>query len=205
MPEPSTESEIDAVKRLCVFCGSSPGRSPAYLRAAVRLGEVLVERGWELVYGGGNVGLMGALADTVLARGGRVIGVIPAGLLHREVGHTGVTELRVVASMHERKAIMAELASGFVSLPGGIGTLEETFEMLTWAQLGIHAKPCALLDVDGYFDPLVEFLDRVVTERFVRDEHRAILMCETAPERLLDRFELYQPPQVAKWLDRDET
>ncbi|HVS13790.1 MAG TPA: TIGR00730 family Rossman fold protein [Thermoanaerobaculia bacterium] len=192
-------------RRLCVFCGSSPGAHPAYRVAAERLGATLVERGWELVYGGGNVGLMGVLADAVLARGGRVTGIIPDGLLRREVGHAGVTELRVVGSMHERKASMAELASGFVALPGGIGTLEEIFEVLTWAQLGIHDKPCALLDVAGYYRPLVGFLDRVVEQRFARAEHRAMLMLEDDPGRLLDRFESYRAPTVAKWLDRDET
>jgi uncharacterized protein (TIGR00730 family) len=157
--------------------------------AAERLGAAIVERGWELVYGGGKVGLMGAVADAVLAGGGRVIGVIPDGLLRREVGHTGVTELRVVESMHERKATMAELASGFVALPGGIGTLEEIFEVLTWAQLGIHAKPSALLDVGGYYGRLIEFLDQMVERRFVRVEHRALLLVVDDPYRLLDRFD----------------
>ena len=194
-----------AVRRICVFCGSSPGSLPAYREAAERLGAALVERGWELVYGGGNVGLMGAIADAVLAHGGRVTGIIPDGLLRREVGHRGVTELRVVSSMHERKALMAELSAAFVALPGGIGTLEEIFEMLTWAQLGIHSKPCALLDVEGYYRPLAHFLDRVVEHRFVRVEHRRMLRVEEDIEHLLDHLESYRAPIVAKWLDRTET
>ena len=199
------EDDSGRARRLCVFCGSSPGSLPAYRAAAERLGAALVAGGWELVYGGGNVGLMGALADAVMARGGRVTGVIPDGLLRREVGHRGISELRVVSSMHERKALMAELAAGFVALPGGIGTLEEIFEMLTWAQLGIHAKPCALLDVEGYYRPLAGFLDRVVEHRFVRVEHRRMLIVESDVDALLERIDAYQAPQVAKWLDRSET
>jgi hypothetical protein len=202
---PPSKGDERAPRRLCVFCGSSPGARPSYREVAAALGSALVERGFELVYGGGNVGLMGIVADAVLAGGGKVTGVIPDGLLRREVGHTGVSDLRVVSSMHERKALMAELSSGFIALPGGIGTLEEIFEVLTWAQLGIHAKPCALLDVDGYFQQLVAFLDHVAEQRFVRPEHRAMLMVEQQPGALLDRIEAYRAPVVAKWLDRSET
>jgi len=148
------------MSRLCVFCGSSPGHDPAHGASAAQLGRVLAERGIGLVYGGGRVGLMGILADAALAAGGEVIGVIPQALLDREIGHRGLTQLRVVDSMHARKALMGELAEGFIALPGGIGTLEELFEVWSWAQLGLHRKPCGLLDVNGFFAPLVDFLDR---------------------------------------------
>jgi uncharacterized protein (TIGR00730 family) len=186
--------------RLCVFCGSNPGHDPAYRALAVEFGQALARRGLGLVYGGGRVGLMGALADAALAAGGEVIGVIPQSLWDREIGHQGLTELRVVGSMHERKAVMAELADGFVALPGGAGTLEELFEMWTWAQLGLHRKPCGLLDAGGFFDPLLVFLDHLVTTGFVRPAHRAMLVTAASPEELLARFEAYEPPQVAKWI-----
>ncbi len=193
-----------SLKRVCVFAGSSPGARPEYAAGARRLGAALAERGIELVYGGGSVGLMAAVADAVLERGGRVIGVIPEGLVRREVAHGGLTELRIVASMHERKALMSELSDAFVTLPGGLGTLEELFEVLTWAQLGIHAKPCGLLDVGGYYQGLVAFLEHAVEHRFVRAEHRAALLVEHEPEGLLERFSGYRPPRVEKWLHRDE-
>ncbi len=188
--------------RLCVFCGSSPGRDPRYRRLAERLGQFLARRGVGVVYGGGRVGLMGALADATLAAGGEVVGVIPQALLDREIGHRGLTNLRVVGSMHERKALMAELADGFVALPGGIGTLEELFEAWTWAQLGLHAKPCGVLDEDGFYAPLVGFLDRLVETGFVRPAHRAMLVSAASPEELLAAFEAYAPPTVEKWLVR---
>lgn len=190
------------MKRVCVFCGSSPGAREDYAATARQLAGDLVARGCELVYGGGNVGLMGVVADAVLARGGRVIGVIPEVLLAKEVAHRGLTELRVVASMHERKAVMADLADAFVALPGGLGTLEELFEVLTWSQLGLHAKPCGLLNVCGYFDGLLAFLDHAVQERLLKDKHRALLLGGDDPASLLDRLEAWRPPLVDKWIDR---
>jgi uncharacterized protein (TIGR00730 family) len=190
------------MKRICVFAGSSRGAREEYARAAQELARELVARGYDVVYGGGKVGMMGVLADATLAAGGRVIGVIPKALLAKEVGHGGLTELRVVGSMHERKAMMAELSVGFIALPGGLGTLEEFFEVLTWAQLGLHAKPCGLLNIGGYFERLLEFLDLTVSERFVKSEHRALVITSTSPAELLDRIAAYQPPRVEKWIDR---
>ena len=190
---------------VCVFCGSSPGANDAYRAQARELGEALATRSLRLVYGGGNVGLMGVLADAALAAGGEVVGVIPRQLVAREVAHMGLSDLRVVQSMHERKALMAELASGFVALPGGLGTLEEFFEIWTWAQLGLHRKPYALLNTAGFFDPLITFLDRLVAERFVRPEHRDVLLVDSEPGRLLDRLAHHQLPLVTKWLDRAAT
>jgi uncharacterized protein (TIGR00730 family) len=189
------------VNDVCVFCGSSPGARPAYRAAAHALGAALARRGIGLVYGGGRVGLMGTVADAVLAHGGRAVGVIPAALVAREAAHEGLTALHVVESMHERKALMARLSQAFVALPGGLGTLEELCEVLTWSQLGLHAKPCAVLDVEGYFDPLLALLDRAVAEGFVRPEHRALLIEERDPERLLDRLARAHAPQVEKWID----
>ena len=190
------------MKRICVFAGSSRGAREDYAQAAQQLARELVARDCEVVYGGGKVGMMGVLADATLAAGGKVIGVIPKALLAKEVGHGGLTELRVVGSMHERKAMMAELSDGFIALPGGLGTMEEFFEVLTWAQLGLHAKPCGLLNVSGYFDRLLEFLDLTVSERFVKSEHRALVITSTAPKELLERLAAYQPPRVEKWIDR---
>jgi uncharacterized protein (TIGR00730 family) len=193
------------MRRICVFSGSSSGRREAYGEAAVALGRTLVGRGYGLVYGGARVGLMGAIADAVLAAGGEAIGVIPRALVTREVAHAGLTDLRVVASMHERKAMMSELSDGFVALPGGWGTLEELFEVMTWGQLGLHAKPCGLLNVDGYFDPLLAFLERAVDEQFVRAEYAPLLAVSASPSGLLDRFERFEPPRVTKWIDRAST
>jgi uncharacterized protein (TIGR00730 family) len=190
------------MKRICVFAGSSRGAREEYARAAQELARELVARGYDVVYGGGKVGMMGVLADATLAAGGQVIGVIPKALLAKEVGHGGLTELRVVGSMHERKAMMAELSVGFIALPGGLGTMEEFFEVLTWAQLGLHAKPCGLLNIGGYFDRLLEFLDLTVSERFVKSEHRALVITSTSPADLLERIGAYQPPRVEKWIDR---
>ncbi|MEA2402999.1 MAG: hypothetical protein QOK00_3402 [Thermoleophilaceae bacterium] len=194
------------MERVCVFCGSSPGARPAYAEATAELGRLLAADGIGLVYGGGAVGLMGVLADSVLAAGGEAIGVIPQALVDREIGHSGLTELRVVGSMHERKALMAELADAFVALPGGLGTLEELFEVYTWAQLGLHQKPCALLNVEGYYDGVVEFLSHAVAERFLRDETRELLMVESDAGTLLERLRSFQPRTVVpKWIDREET
>ncbi len=193
------------MKRICAFCGSSPGRRPAYRDVARRLGTLLAARGVGLVYGGGRVGLMGAIADAALDAGGEVIGVIPERLATRELAHTGLTRLDVVASMHERKARMAELADAFVALPGGLGTLEETAEILTWSQLGLHAKACGLLDVEGYWRSLVGLLDHAVDERFLSPEHRAMLVVEREPEALLERLEAWRPPATPKWLDERST
>ena len=193
------------IRRVCVFCGSNTGSDPAYVEAAQALGQLFARKGIALVYGGGSVGLMGVLADAVLAAGGEAIGVIPQALWAREVGHRGLTDLRIVETMHERKAMMADLADAFIALPGGLGTLEEIFEVWTWAQLGLHQKPLGFLDVNGFYAPLMEFIDRAVRSRFVRDEHRAIAMIARDPEALLKRFESWQPPRVAKWLTKGET
>lgn len=193
------------IDRICVFCGSNTGLNPVYVETARSLGRLFAREGIALVYGGGSVGLMGELADSVLTAGGQVIGVIPHALWAREVGHHGLTDLRIVDTMHERKAMMADLADGFIALPGGLGTLEEIFEIWTWAQLGLHAKPVGFLDVNGYFAPLLQFLNRAVREKFLRDEHRAIAMIDTDPEALLERFDAWKAPRVEKWITRDET
>ena len=173
------------IRRLCVFCGSSRGADPGYAEAARQLGQALAAAGIELVYGGAAVGLMGEVADAVLAAGGTVIGVMPASLSRRELAHTGLSELHIVGSMHERKAMMAELADGFIAMPGGIGTLEELFEIWTWAQLGHHAKPCSLLNVNGFYDGLISFLDSVVARGFVRPATREMLLVAETPAALL--------------------
>jgi uncharacterized protein (TIGR00730 family) len=194
------------VRRLCVFCGSSPGARAAYGEAVEQLGRLLVARGIGLVYGGGQVGLMGRLADAVLGEGGEAIGVLPEALVEKEIGHPGLSDLRVVGSMHERKALMADLADGFVAAPGGLGTVEELFEVYTWAQLGLHRKPCALLDVDGYYEGIARFLAHAVEERFLREDHRAMLIVEREPAALLDRLGRFEPEAVVpKWIDRDQT
>jgi uncharacterized protein (TIGR00730 family) len=189
------------MKRICVFCGSSTGSDAAYADAAKRLGAALARRGLELVYGGGTVGLMGTVANATLGAGGKVIGVIPRALQLRELAHVNLTSLHVTGSMHERKAKMAELSQGFIALPGGLGTLEEFAEIVTWAQLGIHARPCGLLDVKGYYRPLVAFLDQAVREGFVSPLHRELVMVESDAEVLLDRFAAWKAPVVEKWID----
>lgn len=196
---------LPAVRQVCVFCGSSPGIRPAYTEAARGLARALHAAGLGLVYGGAHVGLMGVIADEVLAAGGTVTGVIPRALEEREIAHRGLTELHVVETMHERKALMAELSDGFVALPGGMGTLEELFEVLTWGQLGMHRKPTGLLDVGGYFEPLIAFLDRMVSEGFLRPEHRALVLVEREPEALVAGLATHRPPAVTKWIDRSET
>jgi len=192
------------MKRICVFCGSSPGARPEYAQAARQLGHILAERNLGLVYGGGSVGMMGVVADAALQAGGEVIGVIPEKLFQKEgVAHAHLSKLHVVDSMHERKALMAELADAFIALPGGLGTIEEFFEVLTWAQLGIHWKPCGLLDVCHYYDKLLEFLDDAVAQRFVKAEHRSMVLVAETPEMLLQQFQSYQAPQVDKWIGRE--
>lgn len=191
------------ISRVCVFTGSSPGHGDEYRQAATDLGTALVEAEYDLVYGGANVGLMGVIADAVLAGGGTAIGVLPRGLMEHEVAHEGLSELHLTDSMHERKALMAELSDAFVALPGGFGTIDEFFEMLTWSQLGLHKKPCALLNIAGYFDPLLEFIDQSVRERFVAAPQRDALIVETDPAALLDALTSYEPVQVDKWLDRE--
>jgi uncharacterized protein (TIGR00730 family) len=193
------------MKRLCVFCGSSQGTNPAYADAATAMGTLLAKRGIGLVYGGGNVGLMGILADAVLAAGGDVIGVIPQGLADREVAHHGVTDLRVVDSMHTRKAMMADLSDGFIAMPGGVGTFEEFFEAVTWTQLGVHRKPCGLLNVAGFYTPLALFIDQAVSEGFIKPVHRAVIVVDDDPARLLDSLTAIDLPDVPKWIRRDET
>lgn len=186
------------MKRICVFCGSSPGVRPEYLRAAKQLGNVLVNKNIGLVYGGGRVGVMGKIAQTVVEGGGDVIGVIPKDLAEKEVAFTELADLRVVDSMHSRKALMAELSDGFIALPGGLGTIEEFFEILTWGQLGIHQKPCGLLNVEGYFSKLMGFIDHTVGEHFVEREHRVMILLDESPEGLLKKFETYEPPTLDK-------
>ncbi|MBS7545492.1 TIGR00730 family Rossman fold protein [Ancylobacter oerskovii] len=192
------------MRRICVFLGSNAGRRAEYAEAAAAVGTTLARQGIGLVYGGASVGLMGILADAALAAGGEVIGVIPRGILEREVAHKGLADLRIVDSMHERKALMAELSDAFVALPGGAGTLEELFEVWTWAQLGSHEKPCAVLDVAGYFERLLGFVDHMVAEGFMRAEHRDMLLVAGDPESLLARLRDYRAPQVAKWIGRGE-
>ncbi|MHB8476874.1 MAG: LOG family protein [Steroidobacteraceae bacterium] len=182
------------LRRICVFCGSNAGARPAYRQAAQAVGRLLCRRGIELVYGGGHVGLMGILADATLSEGGRVIGVIPQALADKEVAHSGLTELRIVRSMHERKSVMAELSDAFLALPGGYGTWEELFEALTWSQLGIQRKACAILNVDGYYDPLLEMADKALSDGFLRDIHRDLLLADVDPERLLDRLSDFAVP-----------
>lgn len=196
---------MTSINSICIYCGSSPGRSEAYAHAAVALAESLVHRNIRLVYGGAGIGIMGMVANQVLKLGGQAVGVIPKALAHKEVAHPNLTELHVTQSMHERKMLMAELSGGFIALPGGIGTLEELFEIWTWAQLGFHDKPCGLLNVDGYYDSLIGFLDHVLAEQFVKPHHRAMLMVESDPDILLDRYLTYQPPAVKHWLSKDET
>ncbi len=192
------------MKAVCVYCGSNAGVREDYGVLARALGTEIARRGLDLVYGGARVGLMGQVADAALAAGGRVVGIIPQSLVDKEIAHSGLTESHIVGSMHERKKMMADLSDGFVALPGGIGTLEEIFEMWTWAQLGYHAKPCALIDTAGYWTGLAAFLDHQVEEGFVRAPHREMLMIDDDPARLLDRMAAYEPPVVTKWIRAGE-
>jgi len=192
------------VRRVCVFCGSSPGRDPRYAEAAGALARGLAARGIGVVFGGGSIGLMGVLADRALAAGVEVTGVIPHGLAARELAHRGVADMRVVPTMHARKALMAELADGFVALPGGIGTFEELLEIATWGQLGIHRKPIGVLNVAGYYDPLVALLDHAVAEGFVTAQNRRLVTVDSSPERLLDRMAAHEAPPAPSWITPEE-
>jgi len=191
------------MKRLCVYCGSSSGARPDYILAARQLARTIVSKNIDLVYGGASIGIMGEIADTVLEEGGNVIGIIPKDLFVKEAAHTGLTELREVASMHERKLLMAELSDGFIALPGGLGTFEEILEIITWSQLGMHQKPCGLLNVHRYYDKLIDFLDHAVSEHFIKKIHRSIVIVEESPEILLEKFEAYKAPETVEWIDRD--
>jgi len=191
------------MKRICVFCGSSPGSRPEYRAAAEEMGAELVRRNIGLVYGGGNVGLMGAIADAVLEAGGEAVGVIPEHIMSREIGHKGLTKLHVVHSMHERKALMADLSDAFIAMPGGFGTLEEFCEVLAWSQLGLHAKPCGILNVRGFYTPLLAMFDHAVEERFLKPENRALVLARDSAAALLQALEEWRPVRVEKWLDRE--
>ena len=193
------------MKRICVYCGSSTGNHPEYADAARQLARLLAERGIEIVYGAGNVGIMGVLADAMLEAGGRIIGVIPGALMDLELGHSGLTEMHVVESMHDRKAMMEELSDGFIALPGGFGTFEEILEVTTWAQLGMHEKPCALLNVEGYYDNLIAMLDRAVADEFLKPIFRSMIMVDNDPVKILERFDSYEPPHVRKWITENAT
>lgn len=193
------------LNNICVYCGSRPGRLQDYADSARALASALVSRNIGLVYGGASVGIMGLLADAVLAAGGNVVGVIPEALLKKEIAHLDLTELHVTQSMHERKMLMADLSDGFIALPGGIGTLEEIFEVWTWAQLGLHSKPCGLLNTAGYYDRLADFLDHTVAEGFLQSQYRSMLCVEDSAEKLLNRLHQYAPPAVAKWVDSTQT
>ena len=193
------------MKRICVYCGSSSGKRSSYLQAADNLAAELVKRRIGLVYGGASVGVMGQVADAVLAAGGEVTGVIPQMLVDKEVAHNSLSELKIVSSMHDRKATMAELSDGFIALPGGLGTLEELFEILTWSQLGLHRKPCALLNVTGYYDHLAAFIDHAVTEQFIKPAHRELLIIGDQPDLLLQRMALFRSPPAEKWIEKGET
>ncbi len=187
---------------VCVFCGASSGSNPVYREAAITLGRALAERNLTLIYGGGAVGLMGIVADAVLEAGGNVVGIIPHSLNDLEIGHKGLTRLEVVDGMHARKARMAELADAFIALPGGLGTLEELFEVWTWGQLGYHGKPLGLLEVNGFYSKLTGFLDHLVQENFVREQHRAMLQVNESADALLDALDAWQPTVLPKWVDK---
>jgi len=199
-----TRKQRSKLRRISVFCGSRDGSSPRYAEAARALGSAFIARDIGLVYGGGGVGMMGTISETVKSGGGETIGIIPKALLAREVGREDLPELRIVRSMHERKAMMVELSDGFIALPGGFGTFEEFCEIVTWAQLGLHSKPVGLLNVESYFDPLIEQFDRAVREDFAFAENRELILHETNPDRLLDLMERYQSPDVEQWIDPDE-
>jgi uncharacterized protein (TIGR00730 family) len=193
------------LKRICVFCGSSAGSNPKYKESAVKLGDTLTECGVTLIYGGSNIGLMGEIANAMIRKSGNVIGVIPRVLVEKEVAFTKLQDLRIVDSMHERKALMAKMADGFISMPGGFGTLEETIEMLTWTQLGIHEKPIGLMNIDGYFDRLFDFIDHMVSEGFLAEDFRDMVLMDENPVDLLEKMTKFAPPQVDRWwVDKKE-
>ena len=190
---------------ICVFCGSNFGQDTVYRQAATAMGQALVQGGWGLVYGGGSVGMMGVIADAVLGAGGNVIGVIPEKLAVVELLHTGVRDMRVVPTMHVRKALMAELSERFIALPGGYGTFEELFEVITWAQLGMHAKPIGILNTNGYFDALLEFIDRSIADGFIKPAHRGLFVVSADPEDLLQRLQNHQMPAAPKWISQAQS
>jgi uncharacterized protein (TIGR00730 family) len=190
------------MSRICVFCGSSPGSRTIYGERAKALGRLLAEKGIGMVYGGGNVGLMGIIADAVLQSSGEVIGIIPQALLDAEIGHQGLSELRVVGSMHERKAMMAELSDAFIALPGGFGTFEEFSEVVTWSQLGLHRKACGLLNVEGYYDSLLALFDNALQEGFLKPEHRSLVISDNDPEVLIYRLRKFEAPETPKWVTK---
>ncbi|MFW5735081.1 MAG: TIGR00730 family Rossman fold protein [Oceanidesulfovibrio sp.] len=191
------------MRRICIFCGSNPGNDPVFANRAQAMGEALAKRGLGMVYGGAAVGLMGRTADAALANGAEVIGVLPRALAAKELAHPGLSELHIVDSMHERKALMAKLSDGFIAMPGGIGTFEEICEVYTWSQLGFHDKPCGLLNVNGYYDCFLDMLDNAVTQGFLKQAHRSILYASPTPETLIDAFESYEPPRTNKWIERE--
>lgn len=193
------------MKKICIYCGSSSGKDPAFKEIASELAKLLVSSNISLIYGGASIGVMGKIADTVLEQGGEVIGVIPQSLVDLEVAHYGLSELKIVKSMHERKSMMAELADGFIAMPGGLGTLEELFEVLTWAQLGFHDKPCGVLNINQYYDGLIQFLDHAVEQGFVKNFHRDMLLVDANPDNLLQKMAEYQPVKVEKWIEYNET
>lgn len=196
---------VRMAQRICVFCGSSPGLRPCYTHAAGTLAELLVAKGISIVYGGSKVGLMGVLADTALAAGGEVIGVIPESMVAREVAHAGLSRLHVVGSMHQRKALMSELSDAFIALPGGYGTFEEFCEVLTWTQLGLQRKPCGLLNVAGYYNHLLALFDQAVGEEFLKPVHRALVLADSDPAAIIEALLAHEIPLATKWIDRDQT
>lgn len=192
------------MKRICVYCGSASGASPDYVNSAHQVAAAFLKNDIELVYGGAKVGVMGAIADAMLAAGGTVIGVLPKGLFRTEVPHSGLTQLIEVKSMHERKSRMAEISDGFIALPGGLGTIEELFEILTWAQLGLHKNPVAILNVNGFYDKLIEYLEHAVAEQFIRPQHKDMIIVDTDINNILLKFASYQAPSTQKWIDLNE-
>jgi uncharacterized protein (TIGR00730 family) len=196
---------MSSLNKICVFCGSNSGTNPVYTAAAVNLGQLIAARGSALVYGGAKAGLMGVVADAALAAGGKVVGVIPRGVIAKEVAHSALSELRTVGSMHERKAMMEKLSDAFIAMPGGYGTLDEFFEILTWAQLGLHRKPCGILNIGGYYDRLLAMLDHGVDEGFLKVAHRGLIIVDDDPERLLTRLSEFESPNIGKWITRAET
>ncbi len=193
------------MKKICIFCGSSPGSEKSYQQEAESFGELLVDKGYEMVYGGGSTGMMGFIANACLAKGGKVTGVIPSFLVAKEVGHNGLTEIIEVESMHERKQKMADISDAFVAMPGGMGTMDELCEIVTWSQLGLHTKPIGVLNINSYFDPFIKFMDHMVSQRYLSVVNRKIIVSDKNPEELLKKMQNYDPPVAEKWLDRHRT